>query len=117
MTKKIDVDDPTMTFDSDLGLAKSLRNDIKFKQEALRVIDQRVMQALFSRGEVGHKQPDGSWSIQTKVSKTIDKGALVAAGVSIDIIEAATKESISSPFLVWREKKEKAEAADAAPDA
>ena len=36
-----------------------------------------------------------------------DRAKLIALGVSLETIEAATNESSSDPFLVWREKKAK----------
>jgi len=107
MTEQTDVNDPTLTFDSDCGIAKSMRGEIKYKQEALRLIDQRIMGVLFGRGVTGHKTDDGSWSIQNKITRSIDRAKLIALGVSLETIEAATNESSSDPFLVWREKKAK----------
>jgi hypothetical protein len=94
--------DPTTTFDEDCSRAISLRAEIAKQQEELKRYDERIMQVIFGRGETTHKSTWGSWSIQNRTTDRLDRAALLAHGVDMDIIKAATKTSVSDPFLVFR---------------
>lgn len=79
--------------------AQSHRQDIKTLEERKAQIDADIIATLFSRGDVKLAAAQGTWAIENKITRTIDKGKLVAFGVDPQVIEDATTEHASSPYL------------------
>jgi hypothetical protein len=76
------------------------RVDIKTLDERKDMIDADIIATLFSRGDVEVLgAPQGSWKIETKLTRTIDAGKLVAYGVDPQVIADSTNETPSSPYL------------------
>lgn len=76
------------------------RADIKTLDARKDQIDADIIATLFSRGEAGLKgAPQGTWAIENKITRTINRAKLVAAGVDPATIDECTDESVSDPYL------------------
>lgn len=95
-------------FDDAQREARRLRDEIAGLKQQQKELDGVLMTEVLARGDTSVKiEGEGSWSIQNRTSRRIDKAKLVAAGVDIEVITGATTETTSDPFLVWRQVKEK----------
>lgn len=92
-------------FEQALTDARTHREDVKTLQDRQALIDADLMATLFSKGETGLKDSSGTWSIQSRETKTIDRAMLIAAGVDVQVIDDCTKVTNSEPYLILYPKK------------
>jgi hypothetical protein len=66
--------------------------------------DAVLIEHLLGQGQTGYQDPDGRFSaaVQSRRTAVISRGRLIAEGVPVEKIEAATVVSVSDPFLVVR---------------
>lgn len=93
-----------LTFDEKMMAARNIRVQIKCLEKEKDGLDLDIMAEILGTGETKLKQDEGTWSIQNRHTSKLNKGKLILAGVDLEIIEAATTESSSAPFLMWRGK-------------
>lgn len=94
----------TETLIDEYGAIKAL---IKDYETLSKWVSAELMSRLFAAGESKAKSDQFSVTIQTKTTKVIDRGTLIARGVAIDVVEAATRQTVSDPFVVVRRLGEK----------
>ena len=69
-----------------LRQARGLRADIKRQTVEQKALDAEIMAMFYAEGETTLRTDDGTWSIQNRTSKRLDKKLLVLRGVDLDII-------------------------------
>lgn len=90
------------------------RLDLATLDARKRLIDKEIIEHLFESesrymtedGGFKVQEDRGSWALGAKVTKTLDPAKLLAAGVAIETIEAATTTSVSEPFVTFYPKRE-----------
>lgn len=113
MAKKKDAEkpyEPKILNDEELANAlangKAHREDLKTLEDRKRMIDADIIATLFERGETDTTSAQGSWKIESKITRTLSVAKLVAAGVDPKTIEECTDENNSAPYLKLYPKRE-----------
>jgi hypothetical protein len=87
----------------------TLKASIKSLEAQEEALAEDVMAGIFASPTVDHYliPKVGKMAVQTKDTTTINGAELIAAGVPVDKVMAATHTTTSRPFLRWYPKKEK----------
>jgi hypothetical protein len=89
--------EPTLEEQLDELAARKKRHTAE--EDAIKAEEQRLIALLFQQGETEHLTTLFKANIQTNTSSRLSAEVLIARGVDPDIVAAATKTTVSKPFL------------------
>lgn len=99
--------DPAAVLAARIAAYNDITAHLKYLEASRKAMTPEIIALIFDTPTVDHVVlPTGTMRIRTKVTRTIKAERLIAQGISMAVIEAATVESVSEPFLQFYAKSE-----------
>ncbi len=83
-----------------IGAFAVVKAQIKELEASAKQIGDQIIDSIFARGQLSYTIPGVvKANVQSKTTVTISRPALIAAGVDVAVVDAATKITESEPFV------------------